>query len=271
MKKLVAAFFLFVACQQVMAQSTQSLKQGITLLMPRTVDDEYPGTRGASVVWHPVQKKYYAAMAGNVQYPLAIFDATGRRVSTDDLNCNADVRGLWYNPKTKSVQGNSYNEGGWFEYSLDSKGIPTTTNTLMEGMNQPDAQSVGTFNAAGDEVLFLDKGNVSLYTYKDAISNTTVNIHWGMSKASADEVVSEETPEEYNGSSVIYTGIKGAELGFLNIDKMQIELYNKKTGLLTKKLLLPDDAPVNAMFNFAYANGMYWLFDIEKRTWFAYK
>lgn len=270
MKKILAVLFLFACCRPAIAQSTQSLKQNLTLLMPRTTDDDKPGTRGASVAWHPVQKKYYAAMAGNVEYPMAVYDATGKRLSNDDLNCNADVRGLWYNPKTKTIQGNAYDENGWFEVKTNAKGIPSETKTLMEGMNQPDAQSVGNYIPATNQVIFLNNGAVTFYNYADATSGNTLTIHWGLAKASKDEVIEEVTPEAYN-KTVIYTGIKGAELGFLNTEKMQIELYNKTTGLMAKKLLLPEEAPVNAMFNFAYSNGLYWLFDIEQRKWFGYK
>lgn len=273
MKQLLLLLAAFTTTNLLQAQNvpTQSLKQTMTLLMPRTVDHTKPGTRGASVVWNPLQKKYYAAMAGNIEYPLGVYSPAGKRLSDDSVNCNADMRGLWYNPQRKTLQGNAYNTNGWFEITVNAKGMPKTTEVIKEGMNQPGEQSVGAFNPIAQEVLFLDKGYVSFYTYYHAISDNTVRIYWGQSKASEDEEILEETPESYNNTTVIFTGIKGAELGFLNIDNKEVELYNMNTGLLTKRLKLPDTAPMNASFNFAYTNGMYWLFDIEKRTWFAYK
>src|SRR5881394_2204758 len=100
MKKLIfaltaTAFSLFLQAQP------KPLKEVLTLKMPLTVDDNMPGTRGSNVVWHPVQKKYYAAFAGNMGYPLAFFDAKGNRLSDDSLRCLEDTRGLWYNPDKK--------------------------------------------------------------------------------------------------------------------------------------------------------------------------
>jgi hypothetical protein len=276
MKQLLLVLTIIAAMFAANAQSAKApiLKKTLTLKMPRTVDDENPGTRGASVVWHPLQKKYYAAMAGSVSYPLGVYDAKGKLLSPETLNCEADVRGLWYNPQKKQVQGNAYNEDGWFAIKLDTKGIPESTEIFMEGMNQPDAQSVGTYNTAQQKVIFLNAGFVSLYSFEGGISDDAIQIQWGRTKAdgkSDEDEEDAETPEDYNQSTVIYTGIKGAEIGFLNITDKQLELYNIADGFMTKKLQLPEDAPMNASFNFAYTNGMYWLYDIETRVWTAYK
>jgi len=77
--------------------------------------------------------------------------------------------------------------------------------------------------------------------------------------------------ENYNHTSLIYTGIKGQELGFLNIAENQIELYDIQTGFMTKVVPLPESATIETTFNFAYANGIYWLFDMENRRWIGYK
>lgn len=77
--------------------------------------------------------------------------------------------------------------------------------------------------------------------------------------------------DDYNQQTVIYTGIPKAELGFLNYIALQIELYNAKTGLLTQVLKLPEDVIAESSFNFAYANGIYWLFNIESRRWTGYQ
>lgn len=251
---------------------TKPLKKVIELKMPKTVDDDMPGTRGANVVWHPVQKKYYASFAGNVGYPMAVFDATGKRLSEDELTTMADTRGLWYNAVAKTISGNGYNEFGWFAYKLDSKGIPTDLDVTNEGMFQPDAQSVGTYNPLTKQVLFVFGSQVYMYN-NDAELQDSVVIHWGRKKtdgADEDEDISEQ-PEDYNYTSLIYTGVKGQELGFLNVTNNDIELYDIKTGFLTKILSLPEEATAEQSFNFAFANGTYWLFDMEQRKWVGYK
>lgn len=276
MKKLLLFLVITTTTLSVNAQSgsAKTLKKVLALSMPRSVDDDMPGTRGASVVWHPIQKKYYAAMAGNVGYPLGVYDATGKLLSTDDLNTEQDIRGLWYNPVKKQIQGNTYNDNGWFYYTLNAKGIPLSSTVFAEGMNQPDEQSVGAFSISKQQVMFLNSGQVFTYSSTGESIGDPLTIHWGRTKddgVSDDEPEEAETKEDYNYTTVVFTGIKGSELGFLNITEMQIELYNMEDGFMTKTLKLPEDAPLNQSFNFSYANGMYWLFSIEERVWTSYK
>lgn len=273
---LVLGFVFFV---QAKAQTAgpKTLKQVLTLKMPLTRDDDMSGTRGAGVVWHPAHKKYYAAFAGNISYPLAIFDAKGVRLSGDNLKTQRDVRGLWYNSDTRQVQGNCYSDYGWFAYILDATALVTDYQVIVEGMSQPDGQSVGAFDSKRKQVLFLFEGKVHSYDSKTGEFISNINIHWGQEKA-ADEngqnTGGEDesyTPEDYNNTSLIYTGIAGAELGFLDVTEKQVELYDIATGYLTKTLSLPDEAPAELSFNFSYTNGIYWLFDMEARSWYGYK
>ncbi|HEV7783506.1 MAG TPA: hypothetical protein VGO58_19665, partial [Chitinophagaceae bacterium] len=216
MKRLLFLFVIATITCSSNAQSvkTRPLKKALTITMPRTIDDEMPGTRGACVAWHPLQKKYYAAMAGNMGYPLGTFDATGKQLSSDDQNCNEDTRGLWYNPVKKTLEGNAYDDVGWFIHKLNAKGTVVETEVLVEGMNQPDGQCVGVFNPLKKEVLFLFNGEVSSYSATDGSPVTTVAIKWGQSKADPElegaELIGDiETPSDYNYTSLVYTGIKG--------------------------------------------------------------
>jgi len=140
MKKIIPVILLFLAAIPAIAQTGKPLKKVLELKMPKTVDDDMPGTRGAGVVWHPVQKKYYAVFAGNQGFPLAVFDGTGKRLSDADQAALIDTRGIWYNPNTKMVCGNGYSDNGWFTYQLSPKGMVMDYNTVVQGMNQPDAQ-----------------------------------------------------------------------------------------------------------------------------------
>src|SRR5258705_5019326 len=78
MKKIFFSLFLMLPFL-LEAQVEKTLKRTIELKMPGQVfkskstgEDSIPGTRGGAVVWHPVQKKYYAAFVGNERYPLAV-------------------------------------------------------------------------------------------------------------------------------------------------------------------------------------------------------
>jgi hypothetical protein len=268
----LATVITFAQAQTPKAQTTRTLKKVTELKMPKTTSDDMPGTRGASVVWHPVQRKYYAVFAGNMGYPLAVFDERSKRISEDDLTAMIDTRGLWYDPVTKLITGNGYDVNGWFTYKLSPKGIPTDFVSTKEGMNQPNEQCVGAYNSLAKQVFFLKGGQVYKYS-KDAELLDSIAIHWSRKKADgpADDEDRYSSPEDHNYTSLIFTNIKMQELGFLNITNKEIEFYDLKTGYLTNKLALPETAVVESSFNFAYANGIYWLFNIEDRNRVGYK
>ena len=267
---LIAILFLTTV---VNAQTVTTVKKVLELKMPKTAEDSMPGKRGASVVWHPGQKKYYAVMAGNSDFPLAIFDGAGKRLSSENLTAKIDSRGLWYNTKKQSVCGNGYASNGWFRYILDPKGVVLDIEVDPQDKLQPDDQSVGTYYPGKDLVLFLDGNRVVEYN-AEGVTDKAVDLRLGLTEK--DDIgekfeKQDNMPEEYNGTTIIYTGIKNAELGVLNTDKKQIELYSVDKGFLTRKVKLPEDAPVESAFNFAYTNGIYWLFNMETRKWIGYK
>jgi hypothetical protein len=273
MKRLFLFVVLLLATTIANAQAKpKTLRKVLSLQMALTKEDDMPGTRGGSVAWHPLQKKYYAAMAGNIGYPLCVFDATGKRLSADDHTTQADIRGLWYNPASKAIEGNQYNDYGWFRYSLDAKGMVKEVEETQEGMHQPGEQSVGAYNAVTKQVLFLKGSQVYFYDAATASVSDSLLIHWGKTKtdgAGDDEDIA-YVPGGYN-SGLIYTGIAGGELGFLNIAEMRVELYDIKSGFLKNALALPEDAITEPTFNFAFTNGIFWLFDMESRVWTGYK
>lgn len=184
MKKLLHLFFLglfLVTCVTINAQVPQQLKKVMELKMPKTLEDDMPGTRGASVAWHPVFKKYYACFAGNADYPLAVFDATGKRLSGENMTVLLDTRGLWYNPATKLICGNGHGDLGWFSYMLDKTGLPTDITMIRNNMHQPFAQSVGVFNTSDKQVLFLHGSQVYMYESDGTLADSLV-IHWNRKK-----------------------------------------------------------------------------------------
>lgn len=224
------------------------------------------GYNGAAVAWHPVYKKYYCAFAGNSSYPMGVFTATGRIISDEDLEGTFDVRGLWFNPDRKKLEGNAYSDGGWIQLKLDEDGMPFDHTVIAEGQRQPDVQSVGSYDVSRKMVFFLEKGQIRYY---DAMGDpySRFDLKLGVDGVLASE--DESVLGNYNNVAC-YTGFPGAEFALLNTDKLTIELYNRQ-GLLTRVLALPDNASVSERFSFSYANGSFWLFDKELRTWVSYK
>jgi hypothetical protein len=226
------------------------------------------GANGAAVVYHPKEKLYYAAQAGNMVFPLVIFNSEGTIVSNDDQATLIDVRGLWYNPKTKQLEGNAYKDFGWFSYDLNKKGLPEKINIQKEGLSQPNDNSAGVLNTEENEVLFLDGLNIVCYTTTGTDKRKSIQLHFGaMNAAESTSLSVTDFQETYNIRTLIYTGIKGAEIGLLNIAKKQVELYDSKNGYMSQVVKLPVDFEIETYFNFSYANGIYWLFDKQKRKW----
>ncbi|MDZ4794801.1 MAG: hypothetical protein SGI83_11030 [Bacteroidota bacterium] len=271
MKKTLLAFgIMLLTGISVMAQvpiTAKPLKKVISLAMPGET-----GNNGASVVWHPLFKKYYASYAGNTSYPMAVFDVTGKQLSPDELETMFDVRGMWYNTVSKQIEANGYDASGWVSYSLDSKGIPEEIENLHDGQVQPDPQSVGAFDAAKKRISFLKNGSIFSYSLAGEEAADVVDLkRKGVSPATEGELEEEgESEEKYNSTSLCYTGIPNAEFAIMNYGEMQIELYNRK-GILTKAFKIPDDTLLYTNFNFAYANGIWWLFDKGEKKWFGFK
>jgi len=260
MKKYFFVAMLLALAINTSAQ-TRTLKKVLELAMPGDL-----GTRGASVVYHPVQKKYYCAFAGNSDYPLAAFDLKGKLLTDAELKTGFDVRGMWYNSKTKTIQANGYNDFGWTNFKIDAKGVPTGNEVFVAGMNQPDVQSVGLFNDKLQTVYFLN--NIAIVKYD--LKGQQLDSVQLFPKMVGDEQMGDGLPEDYNRTA-IYTGILKGEIGLLNNTDKKIELFNLATGKPATTWQLPDDIPQNPVFNFAYSNGIVWLFDIEARTWYGYK
>jgi clan AA aspartic protease (TIGR02281 family) len=236
--------------------------------------DRPGGANGANVVWHPGQKKYYAAQGGNAAFPLEIFDEKGKMVSDDQQSTMFDVRGFWYNSKKKTFEANGYSDYGWVEYKLNSKGIPTGVKEMFTGRHQPDDQSAGVYDTKNNVVYFYNFSSVGLdrYQMSDGTSDTTIPLHLGIkNKADIKDDAQDDIKYNYNENEVVYTGIPKSEIGVLNVKEKQVELYSLATGLITKVLPLPEDAPTNELMNFSYSNGIDWLFDKSERTWHGYK
>ncbi len=275
--KILLLFVWAVITLPLLAQKstpTKMLKKVKTLKLPEIADNEYPGTRGASIAWHPVQKKYYTAMAGNALYPLNVFDESGKEISNNKLTCEQDVRGLWYNTTTKRLEGNTYNNNGWFYYGLNANGLITKNETFVNGMQQPEGQSTGVYDAKTKSIFFIEYDTV--YSYAINGTNKILKkyaLTLGYEVAPKGDVFYEalEEVENYNQGTLVATNIAKMEIGLLNIVQNKIELYNLATGLIKQNLIFPEDITLPANFGFAFANGIYWIFDQTNREWVGYK
>ena len=231
------------------------------------------GENGGTVALNLRNKNYYATIAGNKAYPLAIFDGSSELFSPPDLAQLYDIRGLWYHPRDQTFYANTHGNTGWIKYTIDKQGIPYDATVIHPGQRQPYPQSVGQFSAKENLVYFL-KGNLALAydaNTGNPIPDKNKILKIGFTKKhpqptewQADTI---RLPYGYNFTTLIYTGIPNGEFGLLNTGKREIELYSAADGLMSTRLLIPDVIPVKEKLNFAFCNNFYWLYDANSRTW----
>lgn len=268
MKRAVTLFWilmLVIGMPQAFAQSTKKMTQVLELSMP----EEGLGNNGASVVWHPGLKKYYAGYAGNEEYCLAVFDERGVLVSSADLLTQLDLRALWFH--NGAIEGNCYDQGGWFRYKLDESGIPYDYEIIQPGGDhQPGVHSPGTIDSKAGKVYFLgEEGAVFTYDYKTGESKGDLFYlkmgPGGSLGENGDAII------EYNSSNLFFTGQKKAEFAVINVENREAEFYDAKTLKLTRKASFPSSAPLPTFLNCAYTNGIFFVFDKDNKKWYGYK
>jgi hypothetical protein len=270
MRKLLFICLLVLVSLAASAQKSV-LEETMILQMPTD-----PGARASSIAWHPTLKRYYAPKSGNASYSMGIFDSKGNLVSPEGLETRFDIRGFWYNPKLRTFCANGYNDNGWATYTLDNDGIPTGITHDVEYMNQPDVHSVGSFDARNNYVYFLKGQHVIAYNASKFDEAKDIRLYIN-AKDETDAKLwavlydEDQTPEDVNYTTVIYTGIPKAEFALLNVEDKTIDFYDMKTGYMTKMSQLPSDAPAESMLCFSYANDIFWLFDINNKMWHGYK
>lgn len=251
MKKLTLfAFVLILPLSLTLSQKTYQAVNDISLTF--TGSD---GTNASAVIWNSDRKIYYAVIAGNADYPLEAFTKKGKTLHSS--MAGIDVRGMWYNSKTKCLEGNGAGETGIFSIALDAVGKPQKPEVLFSGQLQPDFQSIGAF----------DDKNQLIYYFYDGIIYT-----YNRENGEAGEIIElEDFPgdlENINLTTVIFTDRKGEELGILDIEG-KVYLFDLN-GTHKATVQLPEDAITNDFFRFSFANERIWLYDVDSRTWKGY-
>lgn len=216
------------------------------------------GTNACAVTYNPDTRLYYTAFAGNAAFPLEAFDESGQNRYTGEVG--ADIRSLWYDAKSRSLQGLAYPQKGKFAIGLDASGLPVSLKEPGERTVASISSPQSTASPAGKLGLLLFDGS------------TVHRLHPSSLKQKGT-IVPKNLPvsaQNLNYTTVVYTGVKGYELGFYDPNDSKIYFTDAK-GEYTGTTRLPSDAPQATAFRLSYANGRLWLFDADERTWFAYR
>lgn len=211
------------------------------------------GSNGTGVAYNPEKKLYYTAFAGNSSFPLETFSTSGTNVH--QTITGFDVRGFWFNPTTKKIEGNGYS-GGLFSMGTNYTGYPNGSPSSIES-NQPDYNSVGAFDFNKNEVIFFDNGKIKRYNRNTGYYIGEISLFLPVASTN------------FNSTSVVYTGEDDKEIGILDYVNNKVYFFNYN-GANTFKLNLPSNAITYSMFRFAYANSLIWLYDANTRSWSSY-
>ena len=99
-----------------------------------------------TLVWHPVNQRYYSVRVGNVGFPLHTWLPTGG-ASIAQTTAGFDTRGLWYNPATGGMERNGFSGFGWGTLDVDGAlNAVSTYSVIFTGALQPNVQSMGVFD-----------------------------------------------------------------------------------------------------------------------------
>jgi hypothetical protein len=229
------------------------------------------GINGTAVAWDSVRKKYYTAFSGNKSFPMVVFNEQGKVQSNDTLKTMFDVRGLWYNTTTNTLQTNGFKDGGLAEYALNDLGIPTSVTKLAITDAQPNEQCVGAYDQEENMIYYYDSGSTTITKQDFNGGHSSKQLYLGVKKKSSVSMpTNAEVRGFYNANACIYTGMRKAQIGLLNVKDRQIELYNLKTGLLRTVIQIPDEIPIEPSLNFSYSHDIFWFFDRKRREWRGY-
>jgi hypothetical protein len=218
------------------------------------------GTNGVAVAYNPSANLYYSVFAGNTAYPLEVHNPAGASLATHEAGY--DVRGMWYNPEKKCLEGIAYDNAGSFEVVLNADGTIAGTKALAFSYGM-GSQTVATYAEKKKSVLFIE--DRTAYFFKPG-------------KLKSTKVVLEPTDPGVmlNTNGPIYTGVKNYEIGVLEAETMSVHLFNLK-GKETGTVKLNTDGCNGGIgdtpdyFRVSWCNGRVFIFDTVARTWTGYK
>lgn len=250
---IVLISILFLGVFNANSQTIDSPKASLSLSIIQN-----SGTNGSGITYDSKRGLYYVVIAGNKSFPMEVFNSKGDNVFK--TNAGSDMRGIWWNKKTKSIEGNCYGDGGIVSMKLDENAHPSLGNTtIFDGNHQPDGNSCGAFDGKKN-IYYFDGAGIHVYSRKTGELVSQINLQ-----------ISNEQQENLNYTSVIYTGKKKMEIGLLDFVNKKVYLFNKKDGNLTATINLPSSAKTHESFRFGYANNYVFIYGTDDRTWVGYR
>jgi hypothetical protein len=215
------------------------------------------GKNGMAVAYNPENQYYYAIIGGNSSFPVEVFDKNGDHLY--ETNTGFDSRGLWYNIKEKRLEGKSYGNEIYY-YTLNSEGFPVRVDKAkVSSLKDAGEQNVAIYDEKSNQIIVFNNGKLYFYSAKNGKLKKSIPIR--------------RTDDEYNyvDRSFVWTGVKGMEAAFFNLDSYKLEFYDIKTGQKSGEIYIPLDFYPESQFNISYANNYFFVYDVEYKEWGCWK
>ena len=214
------------------------------------------GNNGVALGYYPRKQLYYATYGGNENYPIEVFTRKGKFLHAEVVGF--DARGLWYNPKSKRMEGNSFEYQGLYSFSPDRDGRPGLRHNQSFG--QPNSQAAGSYDPKKNLVIFYDQQNNNVIFYNHDSGKETRRLPLQSQRA------------RFYNPRLVFTGKKGQELALLAPEERLIITFDQKTGRESQVYCFNDmSLEIESFFNFDYSDGIFWIFNRERKIWAGYK
>ncbi|MDX1652271.1 MAG: T9SS type A sorting domain-containing protein [Brumimicrobium sp.] len=209
-----------------------------------------------ALAYHPGFQYYYSNNAGGGTAS-EVFDLNGNVVFT---SYPTDWRGLWYNPNTGNIEGNSWSNNIIVD-SLQANGDFMGNTAIIGSILPPEPQASAVYDSVLNRLYYYYSGKIYSFDRTNLAAIDTVDLN-GLP----------EIPQLTN-VTLIYTGCTGAEIGIFHNANKEIHLFNRLNGAWSNTISFPANATTPTLYNthFAYTNGLVWTYsDFPQKMWVAY-
>lgn len=222
------------------------------------ISGKAPGGMGVSVVWNPGLKKYYAAVSGNVERWLFMYDQNGKAIKPPYL-LPFDPGSLWLEAGGKMLKSYASGMEGLYVIHL-REGMPAYAENIFYSLHNPVAIGNGAWAGRRKEMWYYHDKAIFRYKIRHAHHRSPLQLDI------------DEFENELNSMGMVYTGIRGIEIGLYDRGQHRILLYNSRSGRCTRILqILDENGPKPICGDFAFTNGLFWLYNRESGIWHGYR
>jgi len=257
MKKngIILVFLLMIFGGFSLQAQTEILEEGHLILKLQASKSN--GNNGFAVAYNPKSGYYYAAFGGNANFALETFNSNGTKIF--EQKTGYDVRGMWFNPKTKSLEGNAYKGEGLYRLKIGKDGKPDQAVKITGPIDMPDDHSAGNFNAQTNEIWHYKNNKIYIYSVKKHTLKNTIPFY-----PPYDDYSFVET-------NLFLTGKKGMELAMFDNYSYELVFFSQETGKIVGKCRIPLSFEPKDMFNISFCNNMLFVFDYNNKIWYGYQ